>query len=181
MKRRALGPVVHMAVTLVALLAPGPIAARGTYQEPAEFVAEAFGGAPPPPEVLTLDEPLAQRAREILDHPIRAKRLRYWREGVRTVWVLEEVGKEEPITAGFIVNGGKIERTKVLIFRESRGWEVRYPFFTDQFHGITLEGDDELSHSIDAISGATLSVSALKKLARLALVLDRHVQAASPR
>ncbi len=178
MKRRAFSPIVYM---MVALLAPGSIAARGTYQEPAEFVAEAFGGAPPPPEVLTLDEPLAQRAREILDHPIRAKRLRYWREGVRTVWVLEEVGKEEPITAGFIVNGGKIERTKVLIFRESRGWEVRYPFFTDQFHGITLEGDDELSHSIDAISGATLSVSALKKLARLALVLDRHVQAASPR
>jgi hypothetical protein len=64
---------------------------------------------------------------------------------------------------------------KVLIFRESRGWEVRYPFFTDQFKDATLTAERNLDRKIDGISGATLSVNALTKLARLALFLDSYV------
>jgi hypothetical protein len=64
----------------------------------------------------------------------------------------------------------------VLIFRESRGWEVRHDFFTDQFKGVTLNDDRELDLPIDNISGATLSVRALTRLARLALYLhNNHV------
>ncbi|WP_069472977.1 FMN-binding protein [Candidatus Marithrix sp. Canyon 246] len=74
------------------------------------------------------------------------------------VWILEEIGKKKPITTGIVINKGRIERFKVLIFRETRGWEVCYPFFTNQFKGNSL---NNFSH-IDGISGATLSVRALK-------------------
>jgi hypothetical protein len=104
-------------------------------------------------------------------------RIRYWAEGGRTAWIVEEIGKEKPITTGIVVNDGSIERVKVLIFRESRGWEVRHDFFTKQFHGATLNGHRELDRSIDGISGATMSVSAVTRLARMVLLLDRKVAA----
>ena len=40
-------------------------------------------------------------------------------------WILEEIGKSKPITMGFVVNAGAIEITRVLVFRESRGWEIQ--------------------------------------------------------
>ena len=64
----------------------------------------------------------------------------------------------------------------MLVFRESRGWEVRHDFFTDQFKQAQLSDDYHLKQSIDNISGATLSVRAVKKLARIALLLDQTVQ-----
>ena len=76
-----------------------------------------------------------------------------------------------------ISNAGRLERVKVLVFRESRGWEVRHPFFTDQFNEIGLTGELDLDRGIDGISGATLSVRALKKLARLALYLHTRIPA----
>jgi hypothetical protein len=95
--------------------------------------------------------------------------------------VLEEIGKTEPITTGIVVDQGAIARISVLIYRESRGWEVKYPFFTDQFKGATLTAMHELDRKIDGISGATLSVRALTRLARLALLLDAKVRSAEAR
>ena len=66
---------------------------------------------------------------------------------------------------------------KVLVFRESRGWEVRHPFFTDQFRDAGLTGELALDRNIDGISGATLSVRALSRLARLALYLHTVIPA----
>ncbi|RME64612.1 MAG: FMN-binding protein, partial [Alphaproteobacteria bacterium] len=71
--------------------------------------------------------------------------------------------------AGFIVDDGRLESVEVLIYRESRGWEIRYPFFRDQFVGARLGADLALDQDIDGISGATLSVRAMQKMARLAL------------
>ncbi|MEO1898962.1 MAG: FMN-binding protein, partial [Methylococcales bacterium] len=64
---------------------------------------------------------------------------------------------------------------KVLAFRESRGWEVKHDFFTDQFKQNTLDSHLKLTQAIDGISGATLSVRALTKTARLALFFDSLV------
>ena len=91
------------------------------------------------------------------------------------MWVLDEIGKELPITTGIIVNNGAIERVRVLVFRESRGWEVRHDFFTNQFKGAGMTKDGRLDRQIDGISGATLSVRAVEKLARVALLLDPRV------
>ncbi len=164
-----------LALTLTML---GIAHARGVYQQPEEFVAEAFAGDPPQPRVLWLTRGLRPQVEQILAHPTRALRIRYWGRDGRTAWVLEEIGKEQPITTGIVVNRGAIERIKVLVFRESRGWEVRHPFFTDQFTSAALTQDDRLDRHIDGISGATLSVRALTKLARIALFLHQHTEQA---
>lgn len=145
--------------------------AEEVYQAPDAFVTESFGGAPPSARVLWLTGKVRDRVREMIgrEPPLR---MRYWARGTRTVWILEEIGKVKPITAGFVVEGHALARMRVLIYRESHGWEVRYPFFTDQFKGLTLAADDDLSEQVDGISGATLSVNALRRMARLALYLD---------
>ncbi len=63
----------------------------------------------------------------------------------------------------------------MLEFRESRGWEVRYPFFTDQYHGAGLAEHGAIDRRIDGITGATLSVAAVNRVVRLALMLDEQV------
>lgn len=160
---------------LILALAPLAQAQAAVYQEPAEFVAEAFRGEPPRPEVLWLTRDLRAQVEGILGHAPTGMRIRYWNQGERSTWVLDEIGKELPITTGIVVQDGIIERVRVLIFRESRGWEVRHDFFTDQFRGAGITDDHSLDRGIDGISGATLSVRAVERLARIALLLDRQV------
>ena len=148
-------------------------AARGTYQAPEDFLREAFAGETPAAERLWIKPELAASLREILGHDIGVLRVRYWRQAERSAWILDETGKEQPITVGVVVNGQGIETLRVLVFREIRGWEVRYPFFTDQFRGAGLDGNLDLDRPVDGISGATLSVDALKRVARAALLLHR--------
>ena len=116
------------------------------------------------------------KAARILRHGYGVERIGYWSEGARTVWILEEIGRYRPITVGLIVSNGEIETIRVLVFRESHGWEVRHAFFTDQFEGLSLDADNNLTANVDGISGATLSVNALRNLARLALYFDEKVQ-----
>lgn len=149
--------------------------AKGTYQQPAEFVAEAFT-VQPEPQVIWVKGKLREQIESILQHKSLSKRIRYWKNETRSVWVLEEIGKKKPITVGIVIDDNKISRLKVLVFRETRGWEVRYPFFTQQFNNLTLNSDNTLSETIDGISGATLSVRALQKLARIALMLNNTIQ-----
>ena len=117
-----------------------------------------------------------ERVQQILGHSPGSLRVRYWLQGERTAWILEEIGKTEPITTGIVVDKGAIVRVEVLIYRESRGWEVKYPSFTKQFNGATLTALSELDRQIDGITGATLSVRALTRLARMALYLDARVR-----
>lgn len=159
-----------MAVILFIVAAPSR--AADVYQGPDAFLTEVFAGHPPASKTLWLTDAMQDRVAGILGHKYPFMRLRYWEHEKRSAWILEEIGKEEPITAGIVVDSGKIERMRVLIFRESRGDEVRYPFFTRQFEGAGLKSDARLDRPIDGISGATLSVRALTKLARLALYLD---------
>jgi hypothetical protein len=162
----------NLPVILLLLLTGARAMAGGTYQTPEEFLGEAFAGAPPEPQVVWLTGARRDVTEEILGHRYPTLRVRYWRVGQRSAWILDEVGKDQPITTGVIIDNGLIERIKVLVFRESRGWEVRHPFFTDQFKGAGLNGEQELDRHIDGISGATLSVRAMQKVARLALYLD---------
>ena len=164
-------------ILLALMIWIGPVKAD-TYQSPEDFLAEIFAGSVPEPEVIWLTGPVRDNATAILGHPPNELRLRYWRRGQRTAWVLEEIGKEKPITTGIAVDADRIQLLRVLAFRESRGWEVRHSFFTDQFKQVGLTPEGTLDGRIDGISGATLSVRALTKLARLALFLHQHVSAA---
>ncbi len=156
-----------------ALLLASPAQAQvRVYQEPSAFIRESLPSAPQP-RTLWLTAPIQKELAAILGHPPAQLRMRYFLEGNKSAWVLDEIGKEESITAGFVVSGGCIEHARVLVFRESRGDEVRYPAFLAQFRGAALVKDNRLSRDIDGISGATLSVSAMERMARAALYLDR--------
>ena len=161
---------------LLLMLLAGNVLARGVFQTPAAFLDEIFAAAPPAPQVVWLQGDIKAVAEDILGHSYPGLRIRYWGKDQRTAWILEEIGKEKPITVGLVVNQQGIELIQVLEFRESRGWEVRYPFFTEQFQGIGLTTERKLDQPIDGISGATLSVRALKKLARLALYLHQQTE-----
>jgi len=148
------------AVMASALLAPMARAGESlwtTYQTPAAFVAEAFRGSPPPPKVIS--GPTG---------PVH-----YWRANGRTAWVIEDLGKQgyQLTTAGFIVKNGAIESAKVLVYRESRGEQVAEPSFLKKFLGARLAGG-KLDRNIDNISGATLSVQMMQRMASTVLALD---------
>ena len=161
---------------MLVLVAPRATFADDAYQSQEDFLLEAFNGVTPEPGIIWLKGDIKNTASNILGHPYPGLRIRYWGEGHRSAWILEEIGKVKPITVGLVVNDAGLEKIRVLAFRESRGWEVRYPFFTDQFTGIGLTKDNDLNRTIDGISGATLSVRALKKLARLALYLHSQTR-----
>jgi len=153
-----------------------PAPAADVYQTPEAFLEDAFDGDVPAPDAIWLTRDLRGTVAEILDRKPSGLRIRYWRRGARTAWILEDIGKYEPITTGVMVDSGRLARIKVLIYRESRGWQVRHDWFTRQFEGARLTGDRELDRQIDGISGATLSVRALREIATLALFLDRRVR-----
>lgn len=155
-------------------------AAENYYQHPAEFLDETFGGNAPEASLVWLTGERGEAVKRILGHRPASLRVRYWRKGERSAWVLEEVGREELITAGFVVDGGKLVNVRTLAFRESRGWEIRYDFFTNQFKGAGMTREYKLDRHIDNITGATLSVNAMKRMARVALYLDVEVRNDAP-
>jgi hypothetical protein len=108
----------------------------------------------------------------LLERPFPGVRVRYCADAARTGWILDEIGKTEPITTGVVVNGGQVERVRVLVFRESRGGEVHREAFVRQYDAARLNGDDTLDRHVDGITGATLSVYALSRQVKLALYLD---------
>ncbi|MGE3296744.1 MAG: FMN-binding protein [Porticoccaceae bacterium] len=167
------------ALVVAVLLLAWPLAggARGVYLTAEEFLAQAFGSVAPQPATLWLSDDVKRRAAAILDHPPTQLRVRYWRAGGRTAWILDEIGKTHPITIGVVVERGAVADICVLEFRESRGDEVRLPFFTGQFRGVGLRPDAgrRLDRAIDGITGATLSVRAMERVARLALYFHGQV------
>lgn len=170
------GKWIHgVALQLLALLnACAPLAmAETVYQSREEFLSEAFDGSPPASSTIELNDVLRRDAAKALGHTPFGQRVRYWQAGKRSVWILDEIGKTKPITTGIIVENGQIKDVRILIYRESHGSEVRHDFFTDQFADASLNEQNRLDKSIDGISGATLSVQAIRKLAAFALLLDR--------
>jgi hypothetical protein len=145
--------------------------ARGVYQTDEAFLSETFDGNVPKSKVIWLKGDLRNTITDILGHKYSGLRIRYWQQDGRSAWVLNEIGKEQPITFGIVVQAGKVEYVKVLAFRESRGGEIRHPAFTQQFKDARLDGQ-ELDRHIDGVSGATLSVWAMTAVTRLALYLD---------
>ena len=166
-------------IGLVILLA-SPLSLRAeVYFTPQQFVDGAFGANSAKLATLWMTKEVAAQSDKILGHAPKQSRLRYWKSGLQTAWVLDEIGKEEPITAGFIIENGKIVQANILAYRESRGWEVRHANFLKQYQNVGLLPDNFLNKNIDGISGATLSVRAMGRMARLALYYDQISRAES--
>lgn len=146
--------------------------AEDIYLSVPDYLAEQYQSVPAP-AMLWLDE--AQRkAAEALSEEDPGFRQRYWLADNKSSWVINVIGKDHPITLGISVKDGRIAALRVLIYRESRGWEVRHPFFTRQFDQAAMD-KGKLDRNIDNITGATLSVNALQRAAKLALWLDSQL------
>jgi len=159
----------------IALLFLQPVMAKGVYQTPLAFLNQTFNGDVPKPENIWITSHKKQVISDILQHSPAFIRVKYWKKDSTTAWVLNEVGKEKPITVGVVIDNNHIKQLKVLTFRESRGWEVKHTFFTRQFTSAMLDKEHKLNQTVDGISGATLSVRALKKIARIALYLESQL------
>jgi len=148
-----------------------------TFQTPEAFVAEAFGNTPPPAQLLSLDDAAQSQISQVFGRRFPQARLRYWRANGRTAWIFDDLGKEgyQPTTSGFVVRAGAVESARVLIYRESRGEQVAEPTFLRQLIGGRAAGS-KLDRRVDNISGATLSVLMMQRMARTALALDGLVK-----
>ncbi len=165
--------ILACVLTWLACVGPPAQAREQVYMQADDFVASAFPARTPQAQALWISQELRQELAEQFGwRP--GLRVRYWRQGDRSAWILDEIGKDKPITAGILIDSGSIEDVQVLVFRESRGWEIRYPAFTAQFVRARLAADTDLSRTIDGISGATLSVRAMKRMARVALKLHEQ-------
>ena len=151
------------------------VVADEVYQQPADFVSEAFAGQAPERQTFWITRRLRPQVDKIMKHRHPVLKVKYWKKGERSAWILEEIGKIKPITAGFVIDQDKIAYVNVLVYRESHGWEVRREAFRKQFKTATLKEGHRLSRSIDGITGATMSVDAMKNMARLALFLHGQV------
>lgn len=156
-------------LTLVAM--PALLPAATIHETQAKFLTRAFTGPQPEPAIIWLSGERKTGVRQLLGHDYPALRLRYWCREKRSAWILDEVGKELPITVGIVIDENHISSLRVLTYRENRGGEVATPSFTDQFNGAALGMDKTLDIEIDGITGATLSVQALTRLAAVALYL----------
>lgn len=158
-----------VSITICMLSVSCFVQAQAQYLSKKEFLDITFKDSPHQMKSLWLDQARLEQAEKILGHPFNGFRVRYWSDKDKTAWVLDEIGKEHPITIGIAIQENKITAVHILAFRESRGWEVRNNFFTRQFNQAFLNDQYKLSTQIDGISGATLSVRAVKKVAALAL------------
>lgn len=96
----------------------------------------------------------------------------YWRVNDKTAWLLTARGKSHPMTAGFVVAGGRLITCVVLEARDQHVGAVRSISFLNQFEGASLDKNKKLDRPVDGITGATVSANALKNMARLALALE---------
>ena len=166
---------MHHLLTIILLIAASGIAQAGTtvYQKPSDFIRSACGGQIPTSKYLTLTSSHQSKIRRLMGHEYRPARVRYWTHKGKMVVILDEIGKTRPITTVYVVNKGKIEHVKMLIYRETIGAEVRRTSFTNQFKGAVLGASGKLSRRVNNIAGATLSTRAMMEMGRVAIYLDQ--------
>lgn len=143
---------------------------------PEQFVETVFGDLPAT-QTIRLSGDVQKGVKEAYGGRYPGFSVSYWQQGNRRVWALRARGKHGFVRAGLVTQEGRIVQVKVLSSKEQRGRMIETPRFLDQFAGVGLKGGAALDKRIDGISGATYSVNAVKKMARVALYLDSLVSA----
>ena len=87
-------------------------------------------------------------------------------------FIQHTIGKHKPMTYMVGVDpNGEVINVEVLVFRESRGSEVRTKRFNYQYEGKTLYDPIRINRDIINISGATMSVRSMSAGVKRVLVL----------
>lgn len=96
---------------------------------------------------------------------------------IGTAVIADEQGKYRPITfmAG-IDTTLRIVDVRVLVYRESRGGEVRQTRFLKQYRAKSLENPIRINRDIVNITGATISVNSLNAGVRKALAIAEYLE-----
>ena len=89
------------------------------------------------------------------------------------------MGKEQPITYLLLVDRNLATvALEILIYREDRGGEIRRESWRRKFRGKRAEDDFRVGEGVDAISGATISTTAVargvQRLLRWLRILDQQ-------
>ncbi len=175
-------------LTIPAAVAAALPASAQTFATEAEALQAAFGaGASFQREEKTLIAPDRQKLEESTGLHFREATYSFVvaeRNGKAAGYavVMNEIGKSEPIT--FLVAmspAGKVTDVIVMVFRESRGAEVREQRFARQFRGKTVADPLRVNQDILNYTGATLSSSAVARGVKRALVLFEHFYPAAER
>jgi Na+-translocating ferredoxin:NAD+ oxidoreductase RnfG subunit len=131
-------------------------------------------------ETVRLTDDQAARVGKLADHPLWEETFTVYKgltgnqvDGYAVV--TEEIGRFHFITFMVGVNpDGTVKRVDVLVYRESRGGEVRHRRFLHQFDGKSLEDPIRLNRDLLNITGATLSVRAMSRGVRKVLGVVRE-------
>ncbi|KGD66041.1 FMN-binding domain-containing protein [Alcanivorax nanhaiticus] len=146
------------------------------YLKPEAFLAKVYGSHVPGISLMPLRGETRKKAEAALGHGYSGMRLRYWEQEGTTAWIIDEKSKDMPMTIGVGVSpAGEIAVIELLVYREPRGGEIHQAAFRQQYLGLSLTEDNGLSAEVDGITGATLSVDALNRVAAMALVLHQAV------
>ena len=122
---------------------------------------------------LILKGPQLEKIKVPMGHTYKKRIFTYWKtDSNKTLWILNSIGKYKPITAAFLVDKCKINSAHVLTYREQHGYEIKYPSFLSQFVSVGVDDKLDLTEVLDNISGATLSVNSMDRMARTAVILD---------
>lgn len=154
---------------LASAAAPSGLLAQEILLTPAQAVKEIFPEAVRttldirslPPE--SLKQMSRQLGRQVSDEPRDVTRL--WDAAGRFLGyavVTEEIGKYRPIT--FMVGVTpqlSVRDVAVLVYRESRGGDIKRKRFLSQYRGKTTRNPIDSNRDIINISGATISVRSM--------------------
>ena len=138
-----------------------------------DFLNKVFNNQIPKKERIIVKGEYKEKIKSIMGNKYKKRMFSYWRNNTEQIWILNSIGKYKPITAAFITNNCKVKSSHVLVYREQHGYEIKYPAFLLQFKETEMDKTLKLNTKIDNISGATLSVNSMKRMARTALLLSK--------
>jgi hypothetical protein len=100
-------------LTLLVTLSLPLVLASDDSIAPEEFLGRVFAGNLPASNTVWISGDKKEIVESILGHRPDFLRVRYWGDRDRSAWIVDEIGKTEPITIGIVVTGKQIEEVKV--------------------------------------------------------------------
>ena len=137
------------------------------------FLNKVFNNQIPKKERIIVKGEYKEKIKAIMGNKYKKRMFSYWQNDTEQIWILNSIGKYKPITAAFITDNCKVKSSHVLVYREQHGYEIKYPAFLLQFKETEMDKTLKLNTKIDNISGVTLSVNSMKRMARTALLLSK--------
>ena len=142
-------------------------------EEENNFLSSQFNNEIPKKKRLIIKKDTKALLQKIMGDKYNKRIFSYWQKDNSTIWILNSIGKYKPITAGFVIQDCKIKSSHVLVYREQIGYEIKYPNFLLQFTDAELNSNMDLNIRVDNISGATLSVNSMERMAKTSLLLNK--------